>query len=123
MKSPRKKIEERLDKIWRTQTGKECEICKTLNTPVKYTQLHPHHLIPRGHKATRWEPLNRIWLCPTHHTMGADSAHQSPIWFSEWLKKNKPKTYKWTLEHMNLTKHFTLSELENLVTTNKSCVE
>ena len=120
MKTPRKKLEDKLDKIWRTHTNERCAICETLppSERVNYTQVHPHHLIPRGHKATRWEEMNRIWLCPTHHTMGADSAHKSPIWFSEWLKKNNPEKYQWVLEHMNLTKHFTLSELEELVMTN-----
>jgi hypothetical protein len=30
--------------------------------------------------------------------MGNQSAHQSPLWFDEWLRKNRPEDYKYLNE-------------------------
>ena len=80
-----------LDKLWRS-VGKEnavCEVCATLHPSerVNYTQIHPHHAIGRGHHITRWSLLNRIWLCPTHHTLGKHSA-------INWLEKLSTYIYR-----------------------------
>lgn len=91
-----KKLKNKCDKLWRT-IGKEtavCAVCETLSKEerVNYTQLHPHHIIPRQYNLTRWNLSNRLWLCPTHHTLGGKSAHLDPLWFAEWLKKYHPNT-------------------------------
>ena len=79
------KLKEKADKKWRTQ-GKEnakCEVCEFLRTNFNYTQLHPHHVVGRKNKRLRWELKNRCWLCPTHHTLGNQSAHNDSKWFEE----------------------------------------
>jgi hypothetical protein len=112
-----------LDKLWRT-IGKEtarCEICQTLppNERVHYNQLHPHHIIKRGHKATRWDLMNRIWVCPTHHTLGKVTVEfNEGGWFRSdgkcWLKEHKPDVYKYLKGKEYLVKQWSLDELLEL---------
>ena len=117
MKTKRQKLESKLDKIWRT-VGKEhahCEICATLDPQdrVNYTQLHPHHIVGRQNKLLRWDIKNRIWLCSSHHVFGKDSVHNNPLWFTEWLKENRPKIYKYLQEKRKIPyKQWTIEELE-----------
>lgn len=85
MKLTIKGAQRKLDKLWRT-IGKEsakCEVCETLATgKVNYNQLHPHHIIGRRNKRLRWELRNRVWLCPTHHTLGKQCAEYNQLgWF------------------------------------------
>lgn len=117
-KSIRKKLKDKLDTLWRKAEGVTyCEICNSLprEQRVNYTQLHSHHIIPRTHRATRFSLENRIFLCPSHHSLGGYSAHNHPVWFTEWLKKNKPDTYRWVLDHQFENKKWTLDELENII--------
>jgi hypothetical protein len=84
-----------LDKLWRS-VGKEdafCEICASLppDKRFNYTKLDPHHIIKRGHHATRWDLKNRIWVCTRHHTLGMWSETvQDNIggWFLNWESDN-----------------------------------
>ena len=122
----RKTKEKKLDKLWRS-VGKDiafCEICKTLppKERVNYTQIHPHHIIGRKNKLLRWDLRNRLWVCPTHHTMGPPSKIvQDNIggWFLNWItdidwmgkhrledklyleNKHKIPYKKWTLEELD----------------------
>ena len=111
-----------LDKLWR-KVGKEdavCEICATLpiNERVNYTQLHPHHIIGRGHKATRWDIRNRIWVCASHHTMGSQKncvEYNLGGWFwgreDDWLGKHRPEDREYLEKKKNETKRWTHEEL------------
>lgn len=104
-----------LDKLWRS-VGKEnayCAVCASLpkHQRINYTQLHPHHIIGRGHHITRWDLMNRIWLCSYHHTFGRHSAHLNAIWFSEWMKKNKPEEYEYLQGKQYINKDWKIDEL------------
>ena len=113
-----------LDKIWRS-VGKEnayCEICATLpvSERVNYTQLHPHHIIGRDHKATRWDLQNRLWVCPTHHTMGGTKKIvQDNLggWFlnwnsdKDWMGRYRKKDKEHLRRSLNITKYWTEEEL------------
>lgn len=44
-----------------------CELCGQ--------QASPHEIVTRGSGGKR-EPINVIWLCPDHHTMGPDAFHR-----------------------------------------------
>lgn len=122
MSAPRKRLEKKLDKYWRT-VGREdavCEICATLPEKFNYKKLDPHHIIKRGHKATRWDLRNRIWVCFTHHTGGKQTVeYNEGGWFwgceDDWLGKHRPedKAYLEPLKHQ--TKRWTIDELEELV--------
>ena len=125
-KSQRKKLENKLDKLWRS-VGKEeavCEICTTLprEERVNYTQLHPHHIIGRGQKITRWDLRNRVWVCPSHHTMGIPNncvEFNLAGWFwgadDDWLGKHRPDDKVYLEERKNETKRWTLEELEEKI--------
>ena len=96
-KPSRKTQKNKADKLWRT-IGKEeatCEVCDTLpiEERVNYRQIHPHHYIGRGNKILRWDFRNRIWLCPTHHTLGNPCAHGDGEWFRKWMMKYRKKDW------------------------------
>lgn len=63
--------------------------------------LHKHHLLPRErYPEFKFEPINGIALCPTHHKFGKYSAHRNPIWFTLWLRDKFPEVYLWCKRHM-----------------------
>ena len=120
----RKKLENKLDKLWR-EIGKEnaeCEICKTLpESACIYSQLHAHHIIGRKRKITRWDLKNRIWLCPSHHTLG-NLAVEFNLggWFwgaeKDWMGAFRPEDKEYLQSKMQEPpKKWTIEELEGLI--------
>jgi hypothetical protein len=116
-----------LDKLWRTigKTHAHCEICQTLppEKRFKYTKLDPHHIIKRGHKATRWDLKNRIWVCARHHTLGMwDETVQDNIggWFlnwesdNDWMGQHRKEDKEYLRGLKGATKQWSLGELEKL---------
>jgi len=105
MKLTIKRAQRKLDKLWRTKDKESarCEMCETLpvDERVRYSQLHPHHVIGKRNKMLRWDLRNRCWLCPTHHTLGNLSAHNDPIWFLGWFKRHRKKDYNYLLKKRN----------------------
>ena len=61
--------------------------------------LEAHHLIGRGHKLFRTDPLNSLLLCWQHHHGSTLSPHGAPKAFREWLKITYPEKYKWVQEN------------------------
>ena len=125
MKTPRQKLVDKLDKAWRT-IGKEdavCEVCATLppSERVNYNQLQPHHIIPRGHMLTRFDLRNRVWLCPTHHTLGGIKCAQDNVggWFwgakNDWLGTHRPEDKKYLEERKHQTKKWEVYELKEML--------
>ncbi len=107
-----------LDKLWRQHKKDYCEVCATLpiSERVNYTQLHPHHVIKRGHHATRWDLRNRVILCPRHHTLGQKTAEYNEAgWFFStgdcWMRRNRPQDCDYLLNIKHTTKQWTLDEL------------
>ena len=103
------KIKKTADDLWKShdKQGSVCAICfKLPEQKVAYTQLHAHHIVGRKNMSLRWDLRNRIWLCPTHHTFGIISAHNSPRWFmEEFFKKIRPSDYKYLKEkEINIVK-------------------
>ena len=95
-----KKVMERLMfQDWRIEVKKRddysCVVCNRQDC-----QLNIHHIIPYVFKKTRMEIINGITLCPFHHRLGMFSAHQNSIWFSEWLKNNRPEQFNWAKDTM-----------------------
>lgn len=91
------KLKKEADRLWRTVEKKNavCAVCaKYPELKVHYTQLHAHHIVGRKNMTLRWDLRNRIWLCPTHHTLGKISAHNTPRWFNEeFFKTIRPIDY------------------------------
>jgi hypothetical protein len=126
-KTKRKQLETKLDKLWKS-SGKEdavCEICTTLpkSERVNYSQLHPHHIIGRKAKGTKWDVRNRLWVCPTHHTMGIPNncvEFNLGGWFwgaeDDWLGNHRPEDKEYLTEKKSIPyTQWTIEELENLV--------
>jgi 5-methylcytosine-specific restriction endonuclease McrA len=44
----------------------------------KSEYLNAHHFFSRSRMSVRYDPDNCIILCPSHHSLGNDSAHKSP---------------------------------------------
>jgi len=64
------------------------------------TYINSHHIEDRTNYALRWDVLNGIAVCPSHHEFGKDSAHRAPVWFMDWLEANRPKV----LAHIRATR-------------------
>lgn len=127
-KSKRTQLENRLDELWRS-VGKNqavCEVCATLppDKQVRYTQIHPHHIVGRNNRLLRWDLRNRCWLCPTHHTLGKVNAQENQNgWFrseftekGDWLGMYRYEDKKYLEEMEKVTfKNWTIDELEQKV--------
>ena len=91
------KEKRKADKIWSKEVRKDgkCEICDSTKN------LNAHHLLDKRYYAEyRFEKMNGICLCVRCHKFGKHSAHKNPVWFSEWLRKNKAEQFEWVLKNM-----------------------
>lgn len=67
---------------------KTCIICGS----DKY--LNAHHLLPKEYfHQYELDPMNGVAVCSFHHKWSPFSCHKNPIWFSEWLRTNRPEQY------------------------------
>ena len=93
----KKWIEREKLKEWRRQVllrdNGICQICKK-----KSGKLHVHHIIPRQIKELRYDVMNGLALCFYDHKVGKNSCHQNALFFSAWLRKNKPEQYKYLMK-------------------------
>ena len=65
--------------------------------------LEAHHLILKGRRKHRHNPMNGILLCSRHHQHDAYAPHTHPAVFKDCLKhKNKP-LYEWVESEKNKT--------------------
>lgn len=82
-----KKETAKLDKYWRVaikDRDKFCQVCGNTNS------LNAHHIVGRRNRMLRWDLLNGVLLCAGCHTFKTKSAHQDPIWFSDWFSNKYP---------------------------------
>lgn len=89
--------------------GKPCEICGKDKgyEDGRVTSSCGHHLIFKGKcRMHRYEPKNIIVLCPYHHSHYNSEISPHSITnslaqqaFADWVKLNKPDTFKWWQEH------------------------
>jgi len=82
--------------------GHQCAICGTkhgtLNKNGRPLWINAHHIEDKCNYSTRWDPKNGICLCPNCHKFcNPDSAHRSPVWFLNWLSKNRPGIIEYLL--------------------------
>ena len=83
------KLRRLADRIWAAKVkaafGNKCAVCGVTES------LNSHHIEPRTSNATlRWDVLDGISLCVTHHKYGKDAAHKSTIFFYEFIKQIIP---------------------------------
>lgn len=115
---PLARIRRRLMRLWTKRVyedwGGRCAVCGSESLP------NAHHLENRNTcRALRYDPMNGVLLCPSHHKWGKDSAHKGGIWFADWLLKNHPDRFGYVLENrnrdVNLNDRTVLSALEALL--------
>lgn len=86
-RAKRKSLDKILDDLWseavKLEAGNKCEMCGEAKT------LNSHHVYSRSRMSTRWDLQNGICLCAYHHTLGNESAHKSPMEFTEWIKDKR----------------------------------
>lgn len=95
---PKARIRRRLMKLWtmavHAQFMEKCAVCGSDYKP------NAHHIESRiMFKGLRYDPMNGVLLCPTHHKFGKDSAHMAGCWFANWLKEHLPERYAYVLAH------------------------
>jgi len=87
-----------------------CEVC---GTPYG---LNAHHIIGKVNYNLRWDIRNGCLLCITNHKFGKLSAHQNPLWFVDWLKKNRSKDYKYLKDYkFQIMKTWYVSDYEKII--------
>ena len=90
-----KGIDGRLDQAWsklvKLKAGMKCEYCGTTRN------LNSHHIFSRSKKSTRWQTINGVCLCVSHHVFSSKfSAHKTSIEFFLWYEEKKGR------EHIDL---------------------
>lgn len=75
-----KKLRNKCKKLWRESVFKlwngKCIICGSTHLP------NAHHIVPRIFMTLRYNPINGILLCPSHHKFNCYfSAHKNSLWF------------------------------------------
>ena len=114
------KIRRRLRKLWKEKVGvlnqHRCAVCGCMNEGKSY--VNAHHIIGYVQsRRLRYDPLNGVLLCPSHHKFGRLSAHKNGIWFAEWLRTNRVLQYQYVLKHQE--KDLDLNDRETLYTVEK----
>lgn len=92
-------------KLWtdkvKDMQGRVCAICGSKdgadNGKGGRSWTNAHHIEDRSNYALRWDVLNGIAVCPSHHEFGKDSFHRSPVWSLDWVKRNRPKVIEYIL--------------------------
>jgi len=96
----KKWIERKKLKEWREACLKrdnhQCQISKK-----KSDRLQVHHIIPRQVKELKYDIMNGITLNFYYHKVGKESAHNNALFFASWLRKNKPKQYKYLMKKLS----------------------
>ena len=114
-----KGLQKKADKLFST-IGKEkakCEVCESLPASERfnYSLLNPHHIVGRKNKTLRWNLRNRVWLCPSHHTLGRESAHNDPVWFLRWLMKNRSDDCEFLGKARNTISHYKIEDMQAII--------
>ncbi len=84
-----------------------CEKCGSADY-----KLDCAHVIPRGNKTLRHDPMNALSLCHRCHRFWA---HMNPLDFTEWYKNKYPNRYVYLMEHKNTFTKRTVSEYQELL--------
>ncbi len=96
-----KKDKKELDEAWKLKVKERdnytCQICKK---KVHGLNCHAHHILPKEIKLTKWDLDNGITLCYPNHKVGIHSPHMNAVWFTFWLKTNKPAQFRYVVNKL-----------------------
>jgi len=125
LKASAAKLRRKALKLWteivRRSGDNKCAVCNvvhgTLNHNGKPRFINAHHIEDKCNYSTRWDTKNGVALCASCHQFhNPSSAHRSPVWFLDWLEKNRPGTISYILVARNLHPHTALGwTLEDLI--------
>ena len=100
------------DKLFMKQGhNKECIICKAKGIITTEGTCFHHHIAKSTCKALRYDLMNMMILCPTHHNFSNEmAAHSTNAYaqraYMEFIEVNFPEKYKYCEEHQkNQTKY------------------
>jgi hypothetical protein len=92
----------KMDKVWsltvRMRANFKCEMCGQTPTP---RALAAAHILPREITEFRWDPNNGLALCSRCHVYSPTSFHQNPLFFVDWLQKNRPLIYQYLMNNLH----------------------
>ena len=99
MKKKTKPTKAKLLQLWsknvREHDNNKCCICG------RTEHLNAHHILEKKLFPEYMFCLeNGVTLCAKHHSFSHLSAHRNPVFFSEWLKHNRPNQFQWVLSKM-----------------------
>ena len=100
-KPSKKSLRKKADKLWaelvKLKAGEKCEVC---GKTKKQTRLNSHHIIGRNYLPLRHDTRNGVCLCAACHKFSPiRSSHSNPLWFIEWLRRNRDKDLKFLQEN------------------------
>ena len=98
--------------VIKKRAGYKCEIP---NCTFKSNVLNAHHFVSRKAGRTKYMVENGVCLCASHHTLGLKSAHQSPYWFEDEMKKVRKKDWKCVHDIQWEIKKWKRWELEEII--------
>jgi len=107
VKPKKSTLKTKCDKLWSEiiRSKGKCEVC---GKPAN----NPHHIIGRKNLTLRWGLRNGCLLCFQHHTGGNQSAHNDPLWFQDWMRKNRKKDLNYLmLKRMELATKIDYEEI------------
>ena len=90
-------MREMCDKLWAKSVyadwNHRCAVCGS-------DKVQAHHLTPRQFEATRYELLNGVALCYTHHQTDKNLApHKNAAGWIAWLNHHHPERMEWYLNN------------------------
>jgi hypothetical protein len=117
--SPKVKLDRKLvgskggSGIWsrlvKLRASERCEVCGSVES------LNAHHIEGRRNEATRYDLKNGVCLCSGCHVFRKQSAHQSPLWFVEWLKEHRNTDYYYIMTKRNEVRQWAETELKEIL--------
>lgn len=102
-KSEKKKLEKECLELWselvKARANYKCEYFRCRKN-IRNSKLNSHHYFTKGaYPHLKYEPANGLCFCPTHHTLGKESAHGDPNFKEKILGRYKGysaiRTEKW----------------------------
>ena len=114
MKTPRRKLIDKLDEICRLKVKERDKgICQHCGKKVSGCDAHCSHVIPksRGY-VLRWDLLNLKLLCFHCHI---NWFHKSPLESGKWFKNKFPERWEHIEPRINQTCKLSIPDLEDKI--------
>lgn len=114
MKTPRKKLIDKLDKVAKDYIrARDGEICQHCHKPATGSNRHVSHVIPvsQGNRL-RWDDQNMKILCYHCHI---NWWHKNPMEAAAWFEETYPDRWEYLQNNRGIAK-FSQGDLEDMIT-------